>query len=216
MVFDAGFPVGQGTHFVPGFGEKAVVFWAAFSDAWFAAAGTMWVGIPGDGQEHFINHRRDCSGFVFGPGGGIGELAHGIQAAFEGEPVEIDIVGEGGFLHDAADEVVGDEMHSQLAFDHVWREAPQHVHVEVDFDFAEVEFDAPSPEVEIGEVCGRDGGIEQSGHERHALGAKPLVGDGVAHDAHGDALGQKSEFLRCLCGGALRRAFPGHHHIEVF
>ena len=97
MVFDAVFPVGQGTHFMPGFGEKAVVFWAAFSDARFAAAGAMWVGIPCDGQEHFIDHRGDCSGFVFGPGGGIGELAHGIQAAFEREALEVNVMDEGGF-----------------------------------------------------------------------------------------------------------------------
>ena len=83
-------------------------------------------------------------------------MAHGIQAAFEGDPAEVDIVAECCLLHHGADEVVGDKMHAQFPFDHGRREAAQHVHVEVNFDFAEMEFDAPSPEVEIGEISGGD------------------------------------------------------------
>jgi len=200
---------------VSGFGQKAVVFWAAFSDARFATAGTKRVGIAGDGQEHFLNEGGDCSGFVFGPACSVGELAHGIQAAFEGEALEVDVVGEGGLLHDATDEVVGDEMHAQFSFDHVGRQAAQHIHVEVDFYLAKMEFDAPAPEVEKGEVGGGNGGIQKRGHDRDALGAKTALGDGVAHDAHGEAFGQESKLCGRLGGGALSGAFPGHHHIEV-
>ena len=123
---------------------------------------------------------------------------------------------EGGLLHHGADEVVGDKVHPQFSFDHGRREAAQHVHVEVDFDFAEVKFDAPSPEVEIGEVGGGDRGVEQCGDKCYALGAESLVGDCVAHDAHGDALGQEREFLLGHRRGALSRAFPGHDDIAVF
>ena len=62
------------------------------------------VGIAGDGQEHFLNEGGDWSGFVFGTACSVGELAHGIQAAFEGEALEVDVVGEGGLLHDATDD----------------------------------------------------------------------------------------------------------------
>ena len=178
----------QGTHFKPGSAHDSVVFWAAFFDAGFASTGAMRIEIPGDGQQHFINHCGNGSGFVFGPGRGVGELAHSIQAAFEGDPVEIDIVGEGGFLHDTADEVVGDEMHSQFASDHLRAQATQHVHVEVNFDLAEMEFDAPETEVKIGEIGGGNGGIEECGYERDPLSAKAWAGDGVADDAHGNAL----------------------------
>ena len=101
-----------------GFGQEAVIFRAAFSGARFTPAWAMRVGITGDGQQHFLNKCGDCSGLVFGPACRIGELAHGVQAAFERKAIEVDVVDEGGFLHDAADEVVGDEMHEQFAFDH--------------------------------------------------------------------------------------------------
>ncbi len=73
----------------------------------------MGIEVTGDGSQHFINHRRDGSWFVFGAGCGIGELAHSIQTAFEGEAPEIDIVCEGGLLHDAANDVVGDANESE-------------------------------------------------------------------------------------------------------
>ena len=116
---------------MPGFGHEAVVFRAAFSDTRFAAAWAERVGITGDGVQHFIKERGDGPGFVFGPACGVGELAHGIQASFEGEALEVNVVGEGGFLHDPADEVVGDEMLLEFAFNHLRVEAAKHVHVEM-------------------------------------------------------------------------------------
>jgi len=197
-------------------GQKAVILWAAFSDAGFAATRAKRDGITGDGQEHFLNKCRDCPGLIFGPTGGVGELAHGIQAAFEGEALEVNVVGEGGLLHHRTDEVVGDEMHAQFAFDHVRRQAAQHIHVEVDFYLAEMEFDAPAPEVEIGEVRGGNGGIKERGDDRDALSAESRMGDGVADNSHEEALREESELFFRLGGSALRGAFPSHDHIEVF
>ena len=144
---------------MPGFCHETVVFGAAFSDARFGSTRAEGIGVSGDGQEHFIDHGGEGSGFVFGPGGGIGKLAEGVQAAFEGETAEIHIVGEGGFLHDAADEIVGDEVHAQFAFDHVGSQAAQDVHVEGNFEFAEMEFDAPAAKVKVGKIRVGNGGM---------------------------------------------------------
>jgi len=197
-----------------GFCHKAVVFWTAFSDARFAPAWPKRVGITSDSQQHLINKCGDCSGLVFGPACGVGELAHGVQAAFEGEALEVDVVGECCFLHDAADEVVGDKMHAQFPFNHGWSQAPQHIHVEMDFYLAEMEFDIPPSEVESDEIRGGNGGIKDCGHERDASGAKSALGDGVANDAHGDTFRQQSKLFGRLRGSALRGAFPSYHHIE--
>lgn len=44
----------------------------------------------------------------------MGELAQGIKATFEGNALQIHIVGEGGLLHHASDEVVGNKVHPQF------------------------------------------------------------------------------------------------------
>ena len=79
-------------------------------------------------------------------------MTQGIQAAFERDAAKINFVGEGGLLHDAADEVVGDEVHAQFAFDHVGGLTTQDVHVEMNFDLAEMKLDAPAAKVEVGKV----------------------------------------------------------------
>jgi len=66
MIFDTGFSMRQGAHFVEVFCEEAMVFRAAFSDAWIAPAGAMGIEVTCDGAEHFLNDRRDGSGLVFG------------------------------------------------------------------------------------------------------------------------------------------------------
>ncbi len=138
-----------------------------------------------------------------------------VQSAFERDALQIDIVCESGLLHEAADEVVSDKMHAEFAFDHVRGFAAQDVHVEVDFNLAKMEFDAPAAEVEIGEVCGGEGGIEQGGDESDALRTKALVGHGVADGAHGDAFGQEVKFIRSHAWWPLSRTFPSDGDIEV-
>ena len=198
-----------------GFCHEAVVFGSAFSDARFGSAGAKRVGVPGDGKKHFIDEGGDRPGFIFGPGGGISKLTQGIQAAFERDAAKINFVGEGGLLHDAADEVVGDEVHAQFAFDHVGGLTTQDVHVEMNFDLAEMKLDAPAAKVEVGKVRFENGEIKQSGDKRHALGAKATIADGIADDAHGEALRQKGELLVSHERGTFFRAFPIHKHIKI-
>ena len=172
-----------------GFGEKSVIFWTAFADARFGSIGAKGDEITGDGKEHFIDDSGDGAGFVLGPGEGVGKLAQGVQSAFEGDASQINIVGQGGLLHEASDKVVGDEVHAQFALDHVGGFTAQDVHIEVDFDLTEMEFDAPAAEVEVGEIGGRNGGVEQGGDEGDRFGAKARVSDGVTDDAHLNTLG---------------------------
>lgn len=102
----------------------------------------MRIEIAGDGEEHLLNQGREGSRFVFGSGGGVSKLANGIQAAFEGEAFEIHIMGQGSFLHDAANEVAGNKVHMEFAFDHVRSQASQDVHIEKSFNFAKMKFNA--------------------------------------------------------------------------
>lgn len=46
-------------------------------------------------------------------------MMEGVQTAFEGDADEVSIVDKHGFLHDAADQVVGNEVHAQFALDHM-------------------------------------------------------------------------------------------------
>ena len=80
-----------------------------------------------------------------------------------------------------------------------------------------MEFNAPAAEIEGGEIIGGNGrlGQQQSGHQGDGLGAKAGLGNGVAHDPHGNALGPERKFLgrhpsRTFCG-----TLPDGAHIEV-
>lgn len=90
------------------FCQGAVVFEAAFPDTRFGAKGTTRDGVGGNDEEHFVNEGRNRARFALGATGRIDEMAQGIQAAFERKADKGGIVGKCGFLHDAADEVLGD------------------------------------------------------------------------------------------------------------
>ena len=172
------------------FCHEAVVFGSAFSDTRFGAKRTEGDDVACNDEKHFVNESGNRAGLVVGTTCGIGKMAQGIQAAFKGEADEVGIVGERGFLHDAADEVVGNEMHAQFAFDHMGRQAAENIHFEVDLNFFEMEFDAPAAKVEIGEAGGGEIGVEQGGDDGHDLSAKTVVSDGVADHANGEAFGE--------------------------
>lgn len=172
-----------------GFCQEAVIFRAAFSNPRLASVWAKGIRVSGDRPQHIINKGCDGSGLVLGPGGGIGELTQGIQASFEGDAAEIDVVCQGGFLHDTADEIISDEMHAQFAFDHVRRQTAQHIHVEVDLDLTEVKFDAPAAEIEFGKIRVGNSRVQKGCHKSYALRAKAAVAHGVANNPHGDTLG---------------------------
>jgi len=110
--------VWQKPHFATGFCEKTVVFWAAFFGAGFDSIRAKGDKIAGDGQEHFIDESGDDPGFVISPGDGVGKLAQGVQGSLEGDAAQIDVVGEGGLLHEAADKV--ERRGRSFILTHLW------------------------------------------------------------------------------------------------
>jgi len=71
-------------------------------------------------------------------------MPEGIDSAFETDPGKIDLMPDGSFLHQRANQVVGNGVHHDFLFHHCGGLAAQHVHAEGDFDFTEVKFDAPA------------------------------------------------------------------------
>jgi hypothetical protein len=72
-------------------------------------------------------------------------MMEAVQRAFEGNSLQVDIVGYGGSLHQGANEIVSDPMHRQLFENHLGGEAAQDIHAQHRFDLSEVQFDvAPS------------------------------------------------------------------------
>src|SRR5271165_3359145 len=105
-------------------------------------------------------------------------MVEAIQRAFEGNSLQVDIVGEGSPLHQGADEIVSDPMHGQFFEDHTGCEAAQYIQAKYSFDLSEVQFDVPAPEIEFFQLMGRIKlRIEQRGRENDLLGAKPRDGD---------------------------------------
>ena len=215
MIFDAHFSMREGPHFFAGFCHQAVVLWATFFDAGFTSSWAKRVEIPCDGQEHVIYHGGDCFWVLLHAAHCVGELAQGIKATFEGNALQIYIVSECGLLHHASDEVVGNKVHPQFAFDHVRGAASQDIHLEMGFDLAEVEFEAPAPPVKSGKILGGNGSICDGCNECHALGSKPLVSNAVADNADIEALGQRGELFLCHFWSALSGSFPIHKHIKM-
>lgn len=69
---------------------------------------------------------------------GGGEVAGGVEGAFEAEAVERRVMQVGGALHEDADEIVSNKPDQDFLFDHVGGLASKHVHGEGHFDLVEV------------------------------------------------------------------------------
>ena len=180
----------QVAHFFAGFCHQAVVFRTAFFDARFRSSWAKRGKILCDALQHFIYHGGDRFWFALQTTYCMCELAHGIQAAFEGNALQIHIVGERRLLHYASDEVIGNKVHPEFAFDHVGGAASQDIHLELGLDLTKVEFDAPAPSVKSRKIFGGDARIGQGCNKCHALSSKTLVDDTVADNADIDALWQ--------------------------
>ena len=100
--------------------------------------------VVGDDSEHRVKH-----GLLFAR-----HASHGFQArtpvpksidgALEADPGQIDLMPDSRFLHQRADQVIGNGVHHDFFFHHGGSLAAQHIHTEGDFDFTEMEFDAPT------------------------------------------------------------------------
>ena len=109
---------------------------------------------------------------------GVCVMMEAVQRAFEGNALQVDIVGYGGSLHQGANEIVSDPMHRQLFENHLGGEAAQDIHAQHGFDLSEVQFDIPAPKIELFQFLGRIKlGIEQRGGENDFFGAKTRNGN---------------------------------------
>ena len=100
-----------------GLGEQLVVLGAAFARAGFGAVGAMGEEITGEG----------------------------VEGAFEADAIEGRAVSRGSTVHEGADEIVGDEVHPELALDHVGAFAAEDVEAHGRLDVAKKELGAPPP-----------------------------------------------------------------------
>ena len=119
----------------------------------------------------------------------------------------------GAFLHDAAEEVVGDGVEAEFFFDHGGALAAEDFGSEGGFDLpvrrlrrlrsalcrkalshhalAEAQFDSPAGAVEVGEHFGGVFlGVEEGGGEGDFAGAKAGFFDAEVHQSHGEDLGE--------------------------
>ena len=155
-----------------------IVFWATFASARFAAFGAQWDQIGGDGAKKSIEELGLLTRLAMGGIDGICVMMEAVQRAFEGNALQVDIVGDGGSLHQGANEIVSDPMHRQLFENHLGGEAAQDIHAQHGFDLSEVQFDVPAPEIESFQFLGRiELRIEQGGGENDFFRAKTRNGD---------------------------------------
>ena len=155
-----------------------IVFWATFSSARFAAFGAQRDQIGGDRAKQSIEELGLFTRLAVRGIDGICVMMEAVQRAFEGNSLQVDIVGQGGSLHQGANEIVSDPMHRQLFENHLGGEAAQDIHAKHGFDLSEVQFDVPAPEIEFFQFLGRIKlRIEQRGDENDFFGAKTRNGN---------------------------------------
>lgn len=97
-----------------------------------------------------------------------------IDGSLEAQSFEGYAGGGGGFQHQSADQIVGDGMHPQLAFDHRGGECAQHIQTEVGLDLTIVKFDLPTQSIQLGDpFVGKGGVIKKRGGDHNGAGAIP-------------------------------------------
>ena len=96
-----------------------IVSWATFSSARFAAFGAPRDQIGGDRAKQSIEELGVFARLAVGGIDGICVMMEAVQRAFEGNSLQVDIVGYGGSLHQGPNEIVSDPMHRQLFENHL-------------------------------------------------------------------------------------------------
>jgi hypothetical protein len=123
------------------FGEELVRLGASFSCLRFGAERARWEGVPGDDSQHFVVELAPAAGLAAGGVDRVGEVAHGVQGAFEAQLTKLDMVALRGLLHDEADELAADGIHAQFPFDHRGAFAAKHCGAHGGFDLPVAQFD---------------------------------------------------------------------------
>ena len=140
--------------------------------------GAQWDQVGGDGAQESIEELGLFTRLAVSGIDSVCEMVEAVQRAFKGDSLQVDIVGQGGSLHQGANEIVSDPMHRQLFENHPGGEAAQDIHAKHGFDLSEMQFDVPAPEIKFFQFLGwiklR---IEQGGDENDFFGAKTRNGN---------------------------------------
>jgi len=174
--------------------EEGVVLGAAFSGARLDAMGAVGYRIGGDVQQHGVEEGVELVRGACGLGQDGRPSAQGVQGSFEAKAGGVCVVEAGGAEHEGANEVIGDEVHPELAADHGGGLATKDIGAESGFDVAQEEFGAPAPEVEVGEGgLGVSLGIQEGGGQEDSTGAKAGSADADFDLAHEERVRQGAE-----------------------
>ena len=105
-------------------------------------------------------------------------MMEAVQRAIEGNPLQVDIVGDDGSLHQGANQIVSDPMHRQLFENHLGGEASQDIHAEHGLICRKCNSTFQRLIIEFFQFLGRIKlGIEQRGGENDFFGAKTRNGN---------------------------------------
>ena len=155
------------------FGEELVVFRSSFFGSGFGSLGTLWDRIASHEGEHSVNELLLSAGRFRCGMDRLGELADGIEGAFEADSLKGDIMEVGALLHESTHHVVGDEVDEQFLLDEVRALTTQDVETKMGLYLVEVEFNVPALGIECANGVGRVGlCVSERGGEDDLLGSE--------------------------------------------
>ncbi len=132
--------------------------------------------VGGDGAKKSIEELSNLNAALRGHDG-ICVMVHLAREPLK-KSLQVNIVGDGGLLHQGVNEIVSDLMHCQLFENHLGGEATKEIHVEHGFDLSEVQLEVPALEIELFQFLGwMKLRIEQGGGENDFFGVKTWNGN---------------------------------------
>ncbi len=105
-------------HLVAWFCQEMIVIGSAFPRAGFLSSGAMGNEVVGDEFEHRTEQGLSFAWHASQSFEARAPVAKGIGCAFETDPGQIDMMPDGGFQHQRADQVLGDGVHHDFLFHH--------------------------------------------------------------------------------------------------
>ena len=115
-----------------------VVFRPSLLGSGLDAARAVWQQIASDAFNESVQKSSLFARLAIGGVDSIGEVGDAVEGCLEGKPGEIQMVSQGGLLHEGAHHVVSDLMHEHLLENHLRALASQHIHAQEGLDFPEV------------------------------------------------------------------------------
>ena len=172
--------------------EQGVLFWSAFECAGFAPSRAKRHQVTGKVKEEI--EPEFSSAFLVGSSIQRGaELAQSVQGSFETEAVELGVELRHRLGHEAADQIVGDQVGQQFLFRHGWGLTAQLFHAHHGFEVSQAQFQAPAAGIKGDQLLRRiEFGVQERGHQGDAAVAMSSDARVKANDSHGELARQGS------------------------